>query len=120
MKLDVLRRFTLTFFSVLLALGAVLGLTWVVYESAQRRQQISLSAGFFVLLSALISGRAAYVSLNWEYFQDQIFEIPQVWLGGLAWPGALAGAIFGTIIVAWISEIPVGVLVDRLCLWPRN
>jgi prolipoprotein diacylglyceryltransferase len=37
-----------------------------------------------------------------------------VWLGGIAWPGALAGGILGTVIVGWISRISIGVLADRL------
>jgi len=101
-------------FSVLMALAAVLGLTWVVYQTPPSARHISLNAGILTLFAALVGGRAAYVAVNWEYFQDQLIEIPQVWLGGLGWPGALAGLILGTFIAAWISRIPVGVLADRL------
>lgn len=104
----------MTIFSLLLALAAVLGLAWVVYESPARLRDISLNAGILALFTALIGGRSAYVILNWEYFQEHLIEIPQVWLGGLGWPGALAGAILGTFIAAWILRISVGVLADRL------
>lgn len=104
----------MTIFSVLLALGAVFGLTWVVYESSPGSQRTSLNAGILVLFSALVGGRMAYVAAHWEYFLDHLIEAPQIWLGGLAWPGALAGGIVGTLIVAWISKISVGVLADRL------
>ena len=101
-------------FSVLLALGAVLGLTWVFYESPVRARETSLNAGIFTLLGALIGARGVYVAFHWAYFKYHLIEIPQVWLGGLTWPGALAGGILGIFILAWVIEIPVGVLADRL------
>ena len=104
----------MTLFSVLLALGAVLGLIWIYNESPPRQQQASLYAGILVLLGGLFGARGAYVAVHWEYFQDHIIEIPQVWLGGLSWPGALAGGILSTVIAAWIAYMPVGVLADRL------
>ena len=104
----------MTIFSLLLALAAVLGLAWITADSPPHLRSASVNAAAMVLLAALIGGRAAYVAPNWEYFQDHLIEIPQVWLGGLAWPGALAGAIFGVLIAARGSEIPVAALADRL------
>ena len=104
----------MTIFSVLLALAVVLGLAWIMADSPVRLRNAWLTAAVWVLFAALIGGRAAYVAPNWEYFQNHLIQIPQVWLGGLAWPGALAGAILGTLIAAWISKIPVVILADRL------
>jgi prolipoprotein diacylglyceryltransferase len=104
----------LTIFSLLLALAVVLGLAWITLDSPTRLRSASLNAAAMVLLAALIGGRAAYVTPNWEYFQNHLIDIPQVWLGGLAWPGALAGAILGVFIAARGSEIPVAALADRL------
>jgi prolipoprotein diacylglyceryltransferase len=104
----------LTVFSVLLALGTILGLIWVVYGSAPLLRQQALNAGIFVLFAGLMGGRIAYVGQNWGYFQAHLLEIPQVWLGGMVWPGALAGAILGTFLVAWITRKSVGLLADQL------
>ena len=104
----------MTIFSALLALAVVLGLAWITADSPVRLRSVTLNAAVLVLFAALIGGRAAYVAPNWEYFQDHLIEIPQVWLGGLAWPGALVGAFFGTVIAAWVADIPVGILADRL------
>lgn len=104
----------MTLFSLLLALAAVLGLAWITFDSSPRLRDASLNAAVLVLLAALIGGRAAYVAPNWPYFQNHLIEIPQVWLGGLAWPGALAGAILGVLVAARVSEFPVAVLADRL------
>jgi prolipoprotein diacylglyceryltransferase len=97
-----------------LDLAAVLGLAWIMADSPVRLRNTWLTAAVLVLLAALMGSRAAYVAPNWEYFQNHLIEIPQVWLGGLAWPGALAGAILGTLIAAWVSNIPVVMLADRL------
>jgi prolipoprotein diacylglyceryltransferase len=104
----------LTIFSLLLALAAVLGLAWITVDSPPHLRSASLNAAFMVLFAALIGSRAAYVAPNWEYFQNHLIEIPQVWLGGLAWPGALAGAILGVLIAARVTDIPFAVLTDRL------
>ncbi len=99
---------------MLLSLGAVLGLIWIVLDSPKDEQIISLNTGIWALFGALIGGRIAYVAVQWEYFQEHIIEIPQVWLGGFAWPGALAGGILAIIILAWLYDIPVGKLADRM------
>lgn len=104
----------MTIFSMLLSLGAVLGLIWIVLDSPKDEQIISLNTGIWALFGALIGGRIAYVAVQWEYFQEHILEIPQVWLGGFAWPGALAGGILAIIILAWLYDIPVGKLADRM------
>lgn len=104
----------MTLFSLTVAFGSVFGLIWVVFESPKDEQRASLNAAIGVLLCALIGGRAAYVFVHWAYFHVQILEIPQVWLGGISWPGALAGGILGTFIMVWFYRISLGVLADRL------
>ena len=69
----------LTKFSLLIALGTVLGLIWVVYETPPRARQTSLNAGLLVLFSALIGARAAYVAVHWEYFQVNLDQALQIW-----------------------------------------
>ena len=101
-------------FSLFLALGTVLGLVWVIYQSPPGLGDTYANIGILVLLAALIGARAAYIIPHWTYFQGRLIEIPQVWLGGLAWPGALAGGVLGTLIVAWVLEMPLGRLADRL------
>jgi prolipoprotein diacylglyceryltransferase len=104
----------LTIFSVLLALGAALGLIWIAWETPRSEQSTYLNTGIWVLVGVLVCGRVAYVIVHWEYFQDHVLEIPQVWLGGLAWPGALAGGLFSIVLVSWIKGIPLGSLADGM------
>jgi prolipoprotein diacylglyceryltransferase len=108
------RRSALTLFSVLMALGAAFALLWIAYETPPGTGHTYTNAAIWVLLAALAGGRAAYVALHWAYFQAHLLEIPKIWLGGLTWPGALAGGVLGIFLVAWVSEMPVGMLADRL------
>ena len=98
----------MTIFSLLLALAAVLGLVWIMVDPPLRLRNASLTAAVLVMLAALIGGRVAYVAPNGEYFQNHLIEIPQVGLGGLAWPGALAGAVLGTLIA--VIGVSMGVM----------
>jgi prolipoprotein diacylglyceryltransferase len=74
----------------------------------------------FVLTFALFGARLAYTLLNFEYFSTHLAEILQFWRGGLAWPGAAAGAWLALLALPQIvrgsrgSRIPFGWVADRL------
>jgi prolipoprotein diacylglyceryltransferase len=84
-----------------------------------------LNAGLLVLALALVGARLSYVWTNWSYFAAHPIEIPQFWLGGLTWPGAVAGLIpaLVTLLVQYRAlrsrpggdeHLPSGWLGDRL------
>ena len=53
----------------------------------------------------LVGGRLFFTILHWSHYEDQLAEIPQIYLGGLAWPGVLlAGFLVLAGYVAWRSE----------------
>ncbi len=80
-------------FSVWIGLGATVGL-WRVAQSVPPKQVNAwLNAGLLVLALALVGARLSYAWTNWSYFAAHPVEIPQFWLGGLTWPGAVAGLI---------------------------
>jgi phosphatidylglycerol:prolipoprotein diacylglycerol transferase len=111
-KPNFFRRCKLAVFSALLAFGATLGLLWITMVSPKAEREISLNAGILTFISAIIGGRVAYVAGNWEYFQDYLIEIPQLWLGGFSWPGALAVGILGISLASKIFKIRHGKLAD--------
>jgi phosphatidylglycerol:prolipoprotein diacylglycerol transferase len=102
------------FFSWLVALGAALGLGWVVWRAPAEKAQIVLEAGLWVLFGALAGGRLAFVAGNWPYFQSYLWETWQVFRGGLAWPGALGGGLLALVIFARLSRQSLGELADAL------
>jgi prolipoprotein diacylglyceryltransferase len=67
-----------------------------------------------VLAGALIGSRIAYALVNWGYFSMHFVEIPQIWLGGLAWPGAVAGGLIALAVFALWTETGFAALADQL------
>ena len=105
---------TVSAFSLLAGLGAALGLSWSVWETSPERRWTVVEAGLWSLLGALLGGRAAYVWVNWEYFQAHIRQALQPQLGGLAWPGALAGGLLALAVYCAVSRADLGMLADEL------
>ncbi|HVN56576.1 MAG TPA: prolipoprotein diacylglyceryl transferase family protein [Anaerolineaceae bacterium] len=107
-------------FSILVGLGATLGLAWVAWRTQrlermpQRQVDYRITAGLFSLFGAIIGARAAYVGANWGYFQTHVDEAAQVWLGGLSWIGAVIAAILAIIGYAAVAQISLGALADAL------
>lgn len=93
-------------FSLLIAFGSALGLIWITLETADGDLRMYVNIGIWVLVGALVGARAAYVSVNWMYFQEHFGEIFQIWLGGLSWPGALAGGFLAVVVGSWIMGVP--------------
>jgi len=88
-------------FPLVVGLSAVVGLLWLVVPVVDlpAETQLRFNLAGEVLIGALIGGRIGYVVVNWTYFQTLWIEIPQVWLGGLSWAGAAAGALVSLIIM---------------------
>ena len=101
-------------FSVIIGLGASLGLALVALRTPPHRVASQLTAGLWLLLGALIAARAGFVAANWGYFQAHALEIPQLWLGGLSWAGAMAGGLFSLALVALLRRRGLGTLADEM------
>ena len=67
-----------------------------------------------ILVVSLLGARASYVIRNFPYFLEHAGQIPQLWLGGLTWPGAVIGAGAGLWGAHQIWKEPIGELADRL------
>ena len=117
-------------FSLWVGLGAVLGL-WRLSRSVPVQQAGAwVNNGLLVLVASLFGARFFYAAINWAYFSAHPLEVFQIWLGGLEWPGALAGAALAIFCLAYASRarlhrplggrrppvgwIPIGWVADRL------
>lgn len=75
------------------------------------------------LLAALAGARLFYALENWGYFSGHPLQILYLWQGGLAWPGAAAGAVSAAIWQSYtyrptpgmaLAHLPLGLFGDRL------
>ncbi|NPV77360.1 MAG: hypothetical protein HPY59_13440 [Anaerolineae bacterium] len=101
-------------FAFYLGLGAFIG----VWQTARRAPQDDLlrwiGASWVVLLGALLGARVGFVLFHLGYYQRHLAEILQLWMGGLDWPGALAGGLAALGIVWRSWRKPFGQLADGL------
>jgi prolipoprotein diacylglyceryltransferase len=101
----------LPLYSIILTLCAAAGLLLSAWLAEDRKQQL-IDAGMGILLVSLVGARMGYVLRNILYFQEHAGQIPQLWLGGLTWPGALIGTAVGLWGAQRISKEPLGELAD--------
>ena len=94
--------------------GATLGISWVAWRSAEIERLQLINASLWALFGAFVGGRFAYVAVNWAFYRQHLLDIFQVFKGGLAWSGALAGGLVIVAIYAWRSRKPVGELLWAL------
>jgi len=101
-------------FSLLMGVGAALGMAWVTWHTSEKERLLLINASLWSLSAALAGGRAIYMVVNWQYYRQFPLEIFQVYLGGLAWWGALAGGLVMVAIYAWRLQKSLGELLDGL------
>ncbi len=89
-------------------------MAWVAYSAPKKERTHWLDTGLWVLLGLLIGARAGFTIFNWDYFQAHLSELPQVWLGGLSWPGAVAGGLMTLAGLAIMRKESPGVLADEM------
>lgn len=101
-------------FSLMVAVGAGLGLVHVLRGTPEVTSRRWIFAGALMLLAGFVGARLGYTLIHEAYFDAHPAEIFQVWLGGLFWPGALPACLLGAYLLAFCWRVPVGLVVDRL------
>lgn len=101
-------------FSLILGLGASLGLLWVVWRAPGKQALSYLDAGLLALLGGLLGGRAVFVAATWNYYQHHPVEIFALHRGGYSWAGALAGSLLALAVVATLKHTSLGLLADAM------
>lgn len=87
--------FSIRWYGVILALGAVAGLLLAIQEG----KRFGIKSDFFLDLlligapTAIICARIYYVAFQWDYYKDNLGDIIKIWNGGIAIYGAIIGAL---------------------------
>ena len=111
MIIDPLILGTFSLYAIILAASAGLGLFLSWWLDPERRTLL-IDAGLGLILIGLIGARAGFVIRNLDYFLIYPWKMPQLWLGGLTWPGALLGAAAALIGIYLIWKTPLTELLD--------
>ena len=101
----------LTPYAIIFSVCAAGGLGLSIWLSKEDKILL-LDTGLGALFVSLIGARTGFVLRNLPYFKINPVEIPQFWLGGLSWPGALIGFALVLVVVHLIWKEPLGEIVD--------
>jgi len=99
-------------YSLLLGVGAALGLMQVVQRVPEKQSLRWVVAGLGLLAAGLAGARASYIWLFPTYYQVHPQAAWQITQGGLAWPGALIGGMLALFIAALLLRAPLGLAAD--------
>jgi prolipoprotein diacylglyceryltransferase len=103
----------ITLYALILSLSAVAGLAITIWLFKEEKILL-LDTGAAVLVVSLFSARLGYIIQNFSYFKENLIKIPQLWLGGLSWPGAILGSLVALFAIHLIWKEPLGEMADRL------
>lgn len=101
-------------FSLLIGIGASLGLLQVVRRCPQEQSLRWVLAGLSVLAAQLIGARANFVLLHTELFSAAPLDVLRINLGGMSWPGALVLGLLALTGASLILRVPFGRSLDAL------
>ena len=99
-------------YSLLIGIGAALGLLQVIRRVPEHLALRWTIAGLAMLFAGMLGARAAYVWLNPAYYSLHPQAVWRLVEGGLAWPGALAGVLAVFFLTAIFLRAPLGVAAD--------
>ena len=107
-------NFELRWYSVLIAIAVIIGYVLIINESRRFKikKEFMFNMMFWTLIFAIIGARLYFVAFNLEYYRTNIFEIFQIWKGGLAIHGALLFGAITIIIYCKKYKVRVGKILD--------
>ncbi len=108
--------FPIRSYGLMIALGVVAG-SWLAYRLAKRRGQFAdevYDFVFYAFVSALIGSRLWEVFFTWDYYGQNLLEIPAIWHGGLSIQGAIAGGLIAAIVYSRVKKLAFWEFADIL------
>lgn len=105
---------SIKFYGMIIAFGFLLAV--LLGGRLAYRWRLDLNKMLDVLLYGTIGGivgaRLYYVIFKWDYFRDNLSEIPKIWMGGIAIYGGLIGAVLVAFIVCKLNKLDFLKLLD--------
>lgn len=95
-------------------MGVGLGLFQVWHSSPEFQAEKRVDAAVLVLLGVLLGSRMGFIASHPAYYAVHLLEIPQFWLGGLSWAGAIPGGLLALALIGMYQGVPPRKLADDL------
>lgn len=98
--------YEITFYGILIAVGMILGISFVVLEAKRKNQNPNLYLGMILtaMITGLIGARLFYVACSWSLYRGNIQEILDIRRGGLALYGGIFGGAVGAALFCRIRK----------------
>lgn len=98
---------------------AVLVGVWLATKEAERKKlpitsDEIMNFGLIVMFAGILGGRIYYVIFNWNFYGQNLWEIPQLWKGGLAIHGGLVGGVLAGLIYLQRHPVPTFAFADAV------
>lgn len=107
--------FTIYWYGVIIATGALLGI-YLAMKEAERlgwNKDIIIDFVVFAIPIAILSARIFYVTFEWErYAGGPFWKVFAIWEGGIAIHGAVFGGVLTAIVFAKVKDISFWKLAD--------
>ena len=106
--------FEITIYGILIAVGMILGISFVVLEAkrSNQNQDKYLDMIILSLAAAVVGARISYVGLNWTLYRGNSMEIFNLRGGGIWFYGGLLGGILAAALFCKISSLPFWQMAD--------
>ena len=103
----------------LMYVAAVLVGVWLAGKEAERRKlpitaDEIMNFGLLAMFSGILGGRIYYVVFNWDFYGRNLWEIPQIWHGGLAIHGGLVGGVLAGFLYLRNHPVPTFAFADSV------
>lgn len=101
-------------YGVIIGLGIALALILAIREGERRgiHKDTFPDLMLWAIPIAIISARIYYVAFEWDYYSQNLGDIPKIWNGGIAIHGALIGSVITAYIFSKKKKISFWQLAD--------
>jgi phosphatidylglycerol:prolipoprotein diacylglycerol transferase len=103
-------------YPALINTGLLVGAAVAYLEARRRGLDLMhlVDAALTAAVGGLILARAAYVGVHWDYYSNHLRQALRLRDGGLAWQGALVGAVVGAVVLCILRSRRLLVTLDVL------
>lgn len=110
--------FEITIYGILIAVGMLLGISFVVLEAKRHNQNLDLYLDIMIvsLVAGVIGARLFYVLFSWKLYKEDIFEIFNTRGGGFALYGGILGGVIAAALFCRLKKQSFGLIADNIVL----